>query len=95
MCLEPVHRVSAEQWLDDGDLLVLYTDGLVERRTASIDEGMERLRAAAARHRGLEPQALCDQLVASLLADGPAEDDVCLLVLRHHPGAAEPHGPGR
>jgi serine phosphatase RsbU (regulator of sigma subunit) len=66
--------------LPAGTTLVLYTDGLVERRDQSLDDGLERLRLAAAELRHLSPDALCDALLAQLAAG--AEDDVALLVLR-------------
>jgi GAF domain-containing protein/anti-sigma regulatory factor (Ser/Thr protein kinase) len=61
-------------------VIVLYTDGLVERRGRSIDEGMRRLaeRAATA---GPDPERICDVLMESLV-DGSTVDDVALLVVR-------------
>jgi serine phosphatase RsbU (regulator of sigma subunit) len=64
--------------LRPGSRLVLYTDGLIERRGGSIDDGIERLMAAARRH-GHEPlEALCDALLDDLGVDA-AEDDTALL----------------
>ncbi|WP_447646920.1 SpoIIE family protein phosphatase [Nocardioides zeae] len=63
-----------------GSTLLLYTDGLVERRGELLDEGIERLRAAVAAQPGLGPDALCDHVLAAL---GPFEDDdVAVLALR-------------
>ena len=45
--LGEVPRVSARMPFGRGDLLLLYTDGLVERRGESIDIGLKRLQAAA------------------------------------------------
>ncbi len=73
-------RRDHEVVLPPGALLVLYTDGLVERRDQSLDTGLERLRAAAAELRDLPPDALCDALLGRLAVD--AADDVALLVLR-------------
>ena len=72
--------------IDHGDLLVLYTDGLVERRTEPITTGLERLRRAVdelAQPGPLPPfcEALCDRL----LEDAPQTDDVCLLAIRLAP----------
>jgi serine phosphatase RsbU (regulator of sigma subunit) len=62
-----------------GSGLVLYTDGLIERRGESIDIGLGRLRSADLdRHAGL---ALADRLFAQLEADQPAEDDVAVLAV--------------
>ncbi|CCH90880.1 Putative PAS/PAC sensor protein (fragment) [Modestobacter italicus] len=67
-----------------GSTLLLFTDGLFERRTGDLDQGRERLRAAV-RALAAEPlEELCDGLLAVLLADG-AEDDVALLAVRAHP----------
>jgi PAS domain S-box-containing protein len=60
--------------------LLLYTDGLVERRGHDLDEGTERLRAAATDLAHLPVDELCDALL-DRLAPHPA-DDVALLALR-------------
>jgi hypothetical protein len=72
--------VQAEARLPPGAVLVLYTDGLVERRDESIDRGLERLRALAARHAGASAGEMADALLAGL-AGAPA-DDVAILCLR-------------
>jgi anti-anti-sigma factor len=72
-----------------GESIVLYTDGLVERRGEIIDEGIDRLAAIAARHHALAPEALTDALLTGALAGhcgvgaspDPA-DDVALIVAR-------------
>ena len=64
-----------------GAAVILYTDGLVERRDASIDEGIDRLAAIAAE--GIADAApLCDRLIAELVPDGPRKDDIAVLVCR-------------
>jgi CheY-like chemotaxis protein len=65
-----------------GSTLVLYTDGLVERRDESIDRGIDRLVKVAA-HPDADLDAYCDRLVD---AAGPAErlDDIALVVVRRH-----------
>jgi serine phosphatase RsbU (regulator of sigma subunit) len=79
-------RPVAGQELEPGELLLLYTDGLVERRDAGIDTGLERLaRAASAADR--DPERFCDAIVREMLGgDGPA-DDVALLVVATAPAA--------
>ncbi len=69
--------------LPAGATVVLYTDGLVERRGQGLDEGLDRLRATVEELAGLSTDGLCDALLARL-ADG-SEDDVALLVLRLPP----------
>ena len=70
--------------LEPGSAIVLYTDGLVERPGENIDEGMSRL-AAAVTEAPEDAEALCDHLLASLVAPGGAPDDVALLALRSLP----------
>jgi len=63
-----------------GSTLVLYTDGLVERRGRSLDDGLRDLAAAAAAG-PRDPDALCDHLLDALLPARTPEDDVALLAL--------------
>ncbi|MGY1653360.1 SpoIIE family protein phosphatase [Geodermatophilus sp. SYSU D01119] len=81
----------APEWageLPRGATLVLYTDGLVESRTADLDEGLARLRtvaADAARDGGAtDPGVLADRLLAALTGPRRA-DDVALLALTRSP----------
>ncbi|MEV7387172.1 SpoIIE family protein phosphatase [Streptomyces sp. NPDC091215] len=68
--------------LDDGDLLVLYTDGLLESRAQDVDTGLRRLRGALSRTpASAAPQEVCDMLVRELLPPGH-QDDVAVLVAR-------------
>lgn len=67
--------------------LVLYTDGLVERRGAPIEVGMEALRSLAGSQADLEPDRLADALLRGLLTGPEREDDVALLVCRLPAGA--------
>jgi len=70
--------------IESGTSVILYTDGLVERRDGSLDEGMDRLRTAALAGAGRPLDALCRDLVAALV---PAEsaDDVAILGLEMEP----------
>ncbi|NRQ37863.1 SpoIIE family protein phosphatase [Nonomuraea sp. NN258] len=68
----------------DGDLLLMFTDGLVERRTRDIDVGLD-LTLAAARDlprdlRGHDLDAGLDRLLADIGGPNP-EDDACLLAV--------------
>jgi len=69
--------------LDRESTVLLYTDGLIERRDSVLDDGMDRLRTAAARLAGLPLEQLCDQLIAELVESTP-EDDVALVAIRLH-----------
>ncbi|SDE71938.1 serine/threonine-protein kinase RsbW [Blastococcus fimeti] len=73
----------ADEWigvLPDGASLILFTDGLVESRSADIDEGFALLLAAASSAGTSDPGALCDHLLAELTGAHRA-DDIALLVL--------------
>ncbi len=68
--------------LGPGSTAVLYTDGLVERRDADLDEGIEALQRALAGATGT-PQVVCDRLVRSAGVTADHDDDVAVLVLQH------------
>ena len=67
-----------------GSSVVLYTDGLIERPGVVIDDGMALL-AQAMRGSGPDLERLCDHVLATLVPDGDASDDVALLALRNVP----------
>ncbi|MCL2734834.1 MAG: SpoIIE family protein phosphatase [Actinomycetia bacterium] len=73
-------RTGASSDLPGRSTLLLYTDGLIERRGESLDHGLTRLRqrAAGLSHYGLE--GMCDALLEGLAVD--SHDDVALLALR-------------
>lgn len=79
---EHVDRPEARAGFTDGAVLVLYTDGLIERRHEDIDVGLARLAASLTRHRGADVEALADALLAELLPPGGATDDTALVVIR-------------
>ena len=70
--------------LPDDAVLVLYTDGLVERRGANLDDGISWLARVVEDHGDEDPESLCDRILAEL-SGTPLEDDVALLVLRAGP----------
>ncbi|MFF3846720.1 SpoIIE family protein phosphatase [Streptomyces sp. NPDC002328] len=71
---------EAECLLAPGDRIVLYTDGLVERPSESIDRGLERLARAATASGSVGPTPLGGLLGAML--DPERRDDVCVLDIR-------------
>jgi len=79
---QPVSRPEATAAFRAGDTLVLYTDGLVERRREDIDAGLARLADSLARHRTAEPAAMADAVLLELLPPEGATDDTALIVVR-------------
>jgi sigma-B regulation protein RsbU (phosphoserine phosphatase) len=78
--------------LSQDDLVLLYTDGLIERRDRDLDAGFAAL-VDVAQDVVREPAGtICDALVDRLLPAHGQEDDVCLLALRltSRAGAARP-----
>ena len=65
--------------LGPGSLLVLYSDGLIERRGESIDAGLQRLGAALSREPDAGAQAVCGQLISDLVSPN-VDDDVTVVV---------------
>ncbi|KUN79335.1 phosphatase [Streptomyces bungoensis] len=74
--------------LPAGSTLALYTDGLVERRAAGIDAGIERLARALGALDTAELEdldAAAESLLKPMLHDSEHDDDVCLLLCRTGP----------
>ena len=76
--------------LRPGDLLVLYTDGLVERRDESLEVGLARLGAIASAVATGGAEEVCDGLLERMLPPSAVRgDDVALLVVRVHGEVAQ------
>ncbi|RAG81580.1 protein phosphatase [Streptacidiphilus pinicola] len=78
---EPIVRPRARTPFADGEALVLYTDGLVERRDRDIDAGLRLLADSLSRHQGADPEALADAVLLDLLPTGGVTDDTALVVV--------------
>src|SRR4051794_20114235 len=76
-------RTEARLDVRPGDLLVLYTDGLVERRNENLDDGLLRLADAAVAFRDGPVEDVANRLIESLVGT-TARDDVALVVKRIH-----------
>ena len=77
-----VARHDHRALLPVGSTLVLYTDGLFERRGSDLDQDLERLRATAQTLAGRDLETLCDELIDRMGYDG--DDDVAVLAVRAH-----------
>ncbi|MFL6204094.1 MAG: PP2C family protein-serine/threonine phosphatase [Acidimicrobiales bacterium] len=75
----PVHRLV----LLPGDIVVLYTDGVIERRHESIDDGFDRLCVVGAELSDLEPDEMADALLEALVPLEEQTDDVAILIIRY------------
>ena len=62
-------------------VVVLYTDGLIERRDRPLDVGMARL-AQSARIAPADPERACEAILSEVLAGEAVADDVAVLVMR-------------
>ncbi|HEY1666330.1 MAG TPA: GAF domain-containing SpoIIE family protein phosphatase [Trebonia sp.] len=98
---DPPRRCTTA-FIPPGALLCCFTDGLVERRDNSIDQGIgllaavldERIAAAGGPGPGgevTEPaEDACAAVMRALVGNAPAPDDIAVLVLSRHPGPQVP-----
>ncbi|MFS8096958.1 SpoIIE family protein phosphatase [Lentzea alba] len=75
---------EASTVLSPGSSVVLYTDGLVERRGEVLDTGLDQLLDLVSRAHRQGPAELTDTIIEGLLADGQ-DDDVALVAARYLP----------
>ncbi|SED15831.1 PAS domain S-box-containing protein [Amycolatopsis tolypomycina] len=75
-------RPEATAVVPIGSLLMLYTDGLVERRREALDDGMDRATSVAHDTRDAELGELAAALMNRLRPADGYEDDVALLLYR-------------
>jgi anti-sigma regulatory factor (Ser/Thr protein kinase) len=72
---------STVHHLPAGSLLVLYTDGLVERRDDAVEHGMSRLADLVESPDVQDLESLCDGLLSGMLGGSPPQDDVAVLAV--------------
>jgi GAF domain-containing protein/anti-sigma regulatory factor (Ser/Thr protein kinase) len=72
---------EAEYPVNAGDTLLLFTDGLVERRRESINTGFDRLRDAFATAPA-EVDELCDYILERTVTEQASHDDIAVLAVR-------------
>ncbi|MGW5715408.1 SpoIIE family protein phosphatase [Amycolatopsis sp. NPDC003865] len=78
----PVARPEATAVVPVGSLLMLYTDGLVERRREALDDGIDRATSVAHGAREADLADLAATLMGRLRPADGYEDDVALLLYR-------------
>jgi len=78
-------RATATITLPPAARLLLYTDGLIERRSESLDIGMARLVDAVDRLADLDEDALCRALVIEMVDESDVRDDIAVLAVRPMP----------
>ncbi|WP_344478615.1 SpoIIE family protein phosphatase [Kineococcus aurantiacus] len=76
-------RADHVHGLPPGATVLLFTDGLVERRGAGLDDGLAWLAETATGFAGMSPAEICDHVLG--LVAGHAEDDVAVLAVRVRP----------
>jgi serine phosphatase RsbU (regulator of sigma subunit)/CheY-like chemotaxis protein/anti-sigma regulatory factor (Ser/Thr protein kinase) len=88
---ERVSAEEAEYRVAPGDTLLLFTDGLVERRRESINTGLDRLRDAFIQAPA-DVERLCDYVLERTVSEQASHDDIAVLAVRvlgPPPGALE------
>jgi sigma-B regulation protein RsbU (phosphoserine phosphatase) len=86
-------RPDSDCRLRHGAMVVLYTDGLIERRDRPLQAGLDELLAMIDRLRDESPDTVASSLAYDLAGATPG-DDVCVLALRfgRRAGTTPPHG---
>ncbi|MCC6830555.1 MAG: SpoIIE family protein phosphatase [Thermoleophilia bacterium] len=79
---DPVRNEAGAE-LPPGAKLLLYSDGLVERRAERIDAGLDRLAAAARRHHALPPDEFVDVVIGEMDDPEGMGDDLVVVCLEH------------
>jgi serine phosphatase RsbU (regulator of sigma subunit)/CHASE3 domain sensor protein/anti-sigma regulatory factor (Ser/Thr protein kinase) len=82
-------RVGGTVAFPAGSSVILYSDGLIERRDYTLDAGIERLVRAVESHWRMPLDALADAVVTDLLDGQRRHDDIALLALRSQVAAPD------
>ena len=72
-------RKGVEVSLPPGGVLVLYTDGLIERRGESIDLGLSRLQASVS---AIDPETVCRDVLRDLVGSTSPGDDIAIVAIQ-------------
>ncbi|MGZ4673200.1 MAG: PP2C family protein-serine/threonine phosphatase [Ilumatobacteraceae bacterium] len=84
-------RTNATHRLNQDDVIIMYSDGLIERRGENLDVGLQRLATAASALYGSNVQGLADGLLFQLQPENTRDDVV--LVVKHMPAHLAPVPP--
>ncbi|GAA4295299.1 SpoIIE family protein phosphatase [Mycobacterium paraffinicum] len=79
----PEPRPQTSRVLPPGSTLMLFTDGLVERKHESIDDGMGRAAAVLAKTTALPLDSVADAVLRELAPAAGYDDDVAMVIYRH------------
>jgi serine phosphatase RsbU (regulator of sigma subunit) len=74
-----VRRAATDLVWPTGGVLLFYTDGLIERRGADIDDRLDELRAAVP---AAEPDNVCTRVMHQMIGARPGTDDIAFLAVR-------------
>ena len=78
-------RSQATAALPPGATLMLYTDGLVERRNRPLDKGIDAAAVTVAERARDHPDHVADHVMAAMSPAAGYDDDVAVLIYRHPP----------
>ena len=81
---DEAHYESGRTRMRAGDLLLLFTDGITERRRGEEMYGQERFEALVWRHRRLSARAIQETVMSEVrdYAQTPLDDDTTLLIVK-------------
>ena len=79
------HRPAHEVLLDVGDMLVIYTDGLIERRGEDLDDGEARLLDVLADVPPSSPRSVAQLVMEAMVPATGQEDDCAVLTVGRSP----------
>ena len=82
---EEHERLQASVTLQPGTMLVLYSDGLIERRGELLSARLDQLKAAGRSLAGVPITDVCERLVVALGVETSREDDIAVLALQFNP----------
>jgi PAS domain S-box-containing protein len=77
--------------LEPGSLVVLYSDGLIERRRESLELGINRLETALVKRFEQSIGEILDGVISDLTKESPAQDDIVVVACRYTPALANLH----